>query len=57
MNVTQRERAEAHKPKTPAQIERAAHELVGRGWGEHTVAHILDLDVNALRQLLGEQAA
>lgn len=51
-----RQRAEQHAPKTAEEIERAARELISSGLGEHTVAHILRMDVNALRRMLGAPA-
>jgi hypothetical protein len=55
-DIYYRDRAERHAPKTAAEIERAARELAASGLGEHTVAHILRMDVNALRRMLGEHA-
>jgi hypothetical protein len=51
-----RQRAELHAPKTIAEIEHAARQLAASGFGDHTVAHILRLDVNALRRMLGAPA-
>jgi hypothetical protein len=56
MSASYHERADEHRPKTPEEIERVAHELAARGMGDHTIAHVLRLDVNALRQLLGARA-
>jgi hypothetical protein len=56
MNDEYRQRAELHAPKTTVEIERAARELAARGLGDHTVAHVLHMDVNALRRMLGAPA-
>lgn len=50
-------RAEIHKPKTPAEMARAAHDLVRRGFSDHTIAAILKLDVNMVREMIGERRA
>lgn len=53
-DVYYRDRAQAHAPKTAEEIERAATDLVASGFSDHTVAAVLRMDVNAVRQLLGE---
>jgi len=45
--------AELHAPKTSAEIERAAREMVANGYSDHTIAAILRIDVSAIRQMLG----
>jgi len=57
MNDDYRRRAELHAPKTTAEIERAARELVASGLGVCTVAHVLRMDPDALRRMLGAPAA
>jgi hypothetical protein len=49
-----RERAEMHKPKTPEEIQRTAQDLAAQGFGDYTIAHVLAMDVNAVRQMIGE---
>lgn len=51
-----RERAEAYKPRTAAEIEHAARDLAAQGFGDYTIAHVLRLDVNAIRQMIGDRA-
>jgi hypothetical protein len=55
-DIYYRDRAEAHAPKTAAEIERAARDLAASGFSDHTVAAILKLDVSAIRQMLGGRA-
>jgi hypothetical protein len=50
-------RAEAHKPRTPAEIASAARNLAREGYGDHTIAKILNLDVVSARRLIGESHA
>jgi hypothetical protein len=52
-DIYYRDRAQAHAPKTAEEIERAARDLAASGFSDHTVATILKVDVNALRQMLG----
>jgi hypothetical protein len=47
------ERAQRHAPKTAEQIQAAARALARDGHTDHTIAQILRLDVQAVRQLIG----
>jgi hypothetical protein len=55
MSTQYGERAEVHKPRTAEEIERAARALAAQGFGDHTIAHVLTMDVNAVRQMLGDR--
>jgi hypothetical protein len=46
-------RAQRHAPKTAEQIAAAARELARDGHSDHTIAQILRLDVQAVRQIIG----
>lgn len=46
-------RAQRHAPKTSEQIRAAAQSLARDGHTDHTIAQILRLDVQAVRQLIG----
>jgi transposase-like protein len=52
-----RDRAELYAPKTPAEVARAARDLAASGYSDHTIAAILKVDTNYLRQMIGERAA
>jgi hypothetical protein len=54
-NAEYRARAMEHAPKTTEEILRAAKSLAAAGFTDHTVAAILQADVNAVRQLIGER--
>lgn len=56
MSASYRELAEMHKPQTPAEIQIAARDLAAQGFGDYTIAHVLAMDVNAVRQMIGECA-
>lgn len=45
--------AEMHKPKDADGIRIAAMELARNGLSDHDIGHVLKLDVNSIRQLLG----
>ena len=49
-----RQRAEAHKPSDAAGIRAAALEMLRSGLTDHDVGHVLRLDANAVRRLVGE---
>ena len=49
-------RAQAHAPQTAEELRDAARAMLRDGLGEHTVAEALQLDVNAVRRLIGERA-
>lgn len=49
-------RAQQNAPKTPAEVAAAACELANRGFSDHTVAAILRIDVEAIRQMIGERS-
>jgi hypothetical protein len=51
--LTYRDLAKKHAPQTAQEIVRAAHELAAAGHSDHTIAAVLKLDVNAVRQLIG----
>lgn len=51
-----RARAERNGPKTAAELRQAAQQMIRDGLGEHTVAAALQLDVNAVRRLVGSCA-
>jgi hypothetical protein len=44
-----------HAPRTMDQIEKAVREMAAAGHSDHTIAQVLHLDVNAVRQLIGPQ--
>jgi hypothetical protein len=48
-----RARAEAHMPKTKVEVESAAAALAAQRYSDHTIAAILRIDVNAVRQMIG----
>ena len=50
------DRAERFAPKTLEEIRDAARQMLRDGLGEHSVADALQLDVNAVRRLIGECA-
>lgn len=50
-------RAVKHAPKTQDEFERAVRDFVARGYGEHDVARILGLGIQAVRQLSTTAAA
>jgi hypothetical protein len=50
-------RAQRHAPKTAEQILAAARRLAREGHTDHTIAQILRLDVQAVRQLIGAQCS
>jgi hypothetical protein len=52
-----RARAELHKPRDAEGIERAAHDLAASGYSVFTIAHILRLDAEAVRGMLGPEGA
>jgi hypothetical protein len=49
--------ANQHAPKTKEEIETAARQLADQGYSDHTIAAILKIDVNGIRQMLGERSA
>lgn len=51
-----RDRAEKYAPKTAEEIALAARDLAASGYSDHTVSAILKLDVNAVRELIGQRA-
>ena len=51
--VFHRDRAMQHAPKTREEIARAARELSDAGYSNHTVASILKVSVEAVKQMLG----
>jgi hypothetical protein len=50
-----RARSQQHAPKTAEEILEAAKSLAAAGFSDYTVAAILQADVNAVRQLIGER--
>lgn len=54
VNVGDQERAEKHTPKTAEEIQAAARELA-KQYSDHAVAAILKMDVDAVRQMIGER--
>jgi hypothetical protein len=52
-----RDRAELHAPKTTEEVAKAARDLAASGFSDHTIAAILKIDTNYLRQLIGQHAA
>jgi transposase len=56
-DIFYRDRAQMHAPKTADEIERAAKDLAASGYSDHTVAAILNVDVAAVRQMIGERTA
>jgi hypothetical protein len=52
-----RRRAQAHMPKTREEVEAAASQLAGQDFSDHTIAAILKIDVNALRQMVGARTS
>jgi hypothetical protein len=51
------ERAQRNAPKTPAEVEQSARDLIRQGFSDHTIASILKIDVNAVRLMLGPRDA
>jgi len=47
----------AHKPRDAEGIEQAVRDLTATGYSVFTVAHILGLDVEAVRGMLGPDGA
>ena len=47
-------RAVEHRPETIEGLREAAMQLLRDGLTDHDVAQILELDVNAVRRLVGE---
>lgn len=52
-----RDKAERHAPKTLKEVAAAAKDLAASGFSDYTVAAVLRLDVNVVRQMIGERAA
>jgi hypothetical protein len=52
-----RRRAEEHAPKTPAEVAQSARDLIKQGFSDHTVAAILKLDIDSVRQMIGPPEA
>jgi hypothetical protein len=52
-----REKAERYAPKTPKEVARTARDLAASGFSDYTVAAILKLDVNVVRQMIGQRIA
>ena len=50
-----RDRAEKHAPKTAEEIAAAARDLAASGYSDHTISAILKLDVNGVRELVGQR--
>ena len=57
MDQDDQARCVLHAPKTPAEIQAAAHRLLSQGFSDHTISSILKLDVNSVRTMLGERRA
>lgn len=53
-DVYYRDRAEAHKPRTKEGIIEAAREMLRNGLTDYDAAHVLKLDVEQVRRLIGE---
>ena len=49
-------RAQARAPQTAEELRDAARAMLRDGLGEYTVAEALQLDVHAVRRLIGERA-
>jgi hypothetical protein len=47
-------RAEQHRPRTPQEVRRAAQEMARDGLGDYSIAAALNLDVVAVRRLIGK---
>lgn len=47
-------RAREHAPQTVEGLRDAALEMLRNGLTDHDVAHVLQLDVNGVRRLVGE---
>ena len=45
-----------HAPRTVDQIVKAVREMAAAGHSDHTIAQVLHLDVNAVRQLIGPES-
>jgi hypothetical protein len=52
-----RDKAERHAPKTPQEVTAAAKDLAASGFSDYTVAAVLKLDVNVVRQMIGRSVA
>jgi hypothetical protein len=50
-----RQRALEHAPQTADEITQAVLDLAAAGYSDHTIAGILQANVNSVRQLLGER--
>ena len=48
------QRRDQFKPRTVQELRKSAQQMLRDGLGEHTVAAALQLDVNAVRRLIGE---
>jgi hypothetical protein len=55
MSADYHTRAREHAPKTAEHIAAAARRLAAQGFGDYTIAHVLALDINAVRQMIGER--
>jgi hypothetical protein len=49
-----RERAAQHMPQSKEGLLHAAREMLRNGLTDHDVAHVLRLDVQQIRRLIGE---
>jgi hypothetical protein len=56
-DIYYRDRATKYAPKTVDEIVRAAHELARQGHSDHTISAVLKLEINSVRQLLGQRLA
>jgi hypothetical protein len=48
-------KSRVHAPKTFSEVTATARTLIASGFGDHSVAAILALDVNAIRALIGRR--
>lgn len=52
-DIYYRDRANLYKPKTSSEIAAAAKDLAAQKFGDHTISHILKIDVNLVRMIVG----
>jgi hypothetical protein len=52
-----RARSQENAPKTPEQVEAAAQDLAGRGYSDDVIASVLRINIDLIRQMLGERPA
>jgi hypothetical protein len=55
-DIYRRDQAERYAPKTPEEGAAAARDLASSGYTDSTIGAVLKLDVNAVRQMLGDRS-